>query len=78
MAKFYRISEVSTTTSDLDGGHISLFVLSLKFYFTVKQEVKTLDDEAIRVKEQAILEIGHLFAETKQATGMFISICFEH
>lgn len=37
--------------------------------FSVKQEVKTLDDEAIRVKEQAILEIGTLFAETKQATG---------
>jgi len=36
----------------------------------VKQEVKTLDDEAIRVKEQAILEIGNLFAETKQATEL--------
>lgn len=34
----------------------------------VKQEVK--DDEAIRVKEQAILEIGTLFAETKQATEL--------
>ena len=41
----------------------------MSFYFSVKQEVKTLDDEAIRVKEQAILEIGNLFAETKQATG---------
>ncbi|XP_025096617.1 26S proteasome non-ATPase regulatory subunit 11A-like [Pomacea canaliculata] len=36
----------------------------------VKQEVKTLDDEAIRIKEQAILEIGNLFAETKQATEL--------
>ena len=38
-------------------------------YISVKQEVRTLDDEAIRVKEQAILEIGNLFAETNQPTG---------
>ena len=45
--------------------HVIVFVL----FVLVKQDVKTLDDEGIRVKEQAILEIGNLFAETKQATG---------
>ena len=50
----------------------------MSFYFSVKQEVKTLDDEAIRVKEQAILEIGNLFAETKQATGETNMILINH
>ncbi|CAG5120199.1 unnamed protein product [Candidula unifasciata] len=33
----------------------------------VKQDIKEADDEAIRVKEQAILEVGNLFAEQKKA-----------
>lgn len=51
----------------------SYYIIFSTFIFlpAVKQEVKTLDDEAIRIKEQAILEIGNLFAETKQATGKF-------
>uniref|UniRef100_A0A0B7AKS8 26S proteasome regulatory subunit Rpn6 N-terminal domain-containing protein n=1 Tax=Arion vulgaris TaxID=1028688 RepID=A0A0B7AKS8_9EUPU len=36
----------------------------------VKQDIQQADDEAIRVKEQAILEVGKLFADQKNANEL--------
>ena len=53
-----------------------LFILEpvfFSFHFhhsLVKREVDNSDDEAIKVREQAILELGQLLAETKQAEGI--------
>merc|ERR1711962_233672 len=33
----------------------------------VKRDVDATDEEGLKIKEQAILELGNLFAETKQA-----------
>lgn len=35
----------------------------------VKQDIQQADDEAIKVKEQAILEVGKLYADDKNANG---------
>ena len=35
----------------------------------MKREVDNSDDEGIKIKEQAILDLGQLLAETKQAEG---------
>ena len=40
----------------------------------VKRNVDNSDEEGIKMKEQAILELGQLLAETKQAEG--IRSCF--
>ena len=37
----------------------------------MKREVDNSDDEGIKVKEQAILDLGQLLAETKQAEGKY-------
>ena len=39
------------------------------FSTSVKQDVDSSDEEAIRVKEQSIMELGGLLAKTKQADG---------
>ena len=36
----------------------------------MKQDVPQADDEAIKVKEQAILEMGKLYADQKKAGGL--------
>lgn len=35
----------------------------------VKRDIQDSDEEAVRVKEQSILELGGLLAETGQAAG---------
>ncbi|CAG5134610.1 unnamed protein product [Candidula unifasciata] len=42
----------------------------------VKQDVQQADDEAIKVKEQAILEVGKLFADMKKANELASLIKF--
>lgn len=37
--------------------------------FTVKRDIQDNDEEAVRVKEQSILELGGLLAKTGQAAG---------
>lgn len=37
----------------------------------VKRDVQESDEEAVRVKEQSILELGGLLAKTGQAAGEF-------
>ena len=39
--------------------------------FPVKKEIQNNDDEAIRIKEEAITELGTLLAKTGQAEGKF-------
>jgi hypothetical protein len=39
------------------------------FCFSVKLEVKADDDESVRIKESAILLLGKVFNETKDAKG---------
>lgn len=36
---------------------------------TVRRDVQENDEEAVRVKEQSILELGKLLAKTGQAAG---------
>lgn len=40
--------------------------------FTVKRDVDNNSEEELKVKEQAILELGGLLADTKQAEGIVI------
>lgn len=42
------------------------------FFFTVRRDVQENDEEAVRVKEQSILELGTLLAKTGQAAGTLI------
>lgn len=37
--------------------------------YTVKRDIQESDEEAVRVKEQSILELGGLLAKTGQAAG---------
>lgn len=37
--------------------------------FVVKRDIQDSDEEAVRVKEQSILELGGLLAKTGQAAG---------
>lgn len=37
---------------------------------TVKRDIQESDEEAVRVKEQSILELGGLLAKTGQAAGI--------
>ncbi len=46
--------------------------------FSVKKDVMNDDDEGIKVKEQAILELGDLLAETKQAEGKVPQRLYKH
>lgn len=43
--------------------------LSTLYTFTVKRDIQDNDEEALRVKEQSILELGGLLAKTGQAAG---------
>lgn len=43
--------------------------LSASYAFTVKRDIQDNDEEALRVKEQSILELGGLLAKTGQAAG---------
>lgn len=48
----------------------------------VKRDIQDSDEEAVRVKEQSILELGGLLAKTGQAAGnqsivfIFLNFCF--
>lgn len=49
---------------------MTLSVIFLPFNFlTVRRDVQEDDEEAVRVKEQSILELGTLLAKTGQAAG---------
>lgn len=37
--------------------------------YVVKRDIQESDEEAVRVKEQSILELGGLLAKTGQAAG---------
>lgn len=43
------------------------------FPLTVRRDVQENDEEAVRVKEQSILELGTLLAKTGQAAGNILS-----
>ena len=43
--------------------------LTINFIFIVSKEVNSSDEEGIRIKEQAILDLGALLTETKKAKG---------
>jgi len=51
---------------------LNLFVL----VFIVKLEVKIDDEESIRIKESAILSLGKVFQQTKDAKGRKISFIY--
>lgn len=40
----------------------------------VKRDIQDSDEEAVRVKEQSILELGGLLAKTGQAAGKTTSV----
>lgn len=40
----------------------------------VKRDIQDSDEEAVRVKEQSILELGGLLAKTGQAAGKILKI----
>lgn len=42
-------------------------------FFAVKRDIQECDEEAVRVKEQSILELGGLLAKTGQAAGEYRS-----
>lgn len=54
--------------------NINLFTSSC---FPVRRDVQENDEEAVRVKEQSILELGTLLAKTGQAAGKmsFFAAC---
>lgn len=43
--------------------------LTCQLSLTVRRDVQENDEEAVRVKEQSILELGTLLAKTGQAAG---------
>ncbi|CAB1341434.1 unnamed protein product [Coregonus sp. 'balchen'] len=43
----------------------------------VKRDIQESDEEAVRVKEQSILELGGLLAKTGQAAGQEVELCLE-
>lgn len=43
------------------------------YAFLVKRDIQDSDEEAVRVKEQSILELGGLLAKTGQAAGKITS-----
>ncbi len=49
-----------------------IIILKKKFVFDliVKLEVKVDDEESARIKESALLALGKLFKETKNAKGI--------
>lgn len=48
---------------------IVLLTLTCCLTVTVRRDVQENDEEAVRVKEQSILELGTLLAKTGQAAG---------
>lgn len=44
-------------------------ITSLHLCAVVKRDIQESDEEAVRVKEQSILELGGLLAKTGQAAG---------
>ena len=44
-------------------------LLTITHVVTVRRDVQENDEEAVRVKEQSILELGTLLAKTGQAAG---------
>jgi len=44
-------------------------------FVAVKREVQAGDEVSIRVKEQSIIELGKLFAETRQTQGNNTLLC---
>ncbi len=56
--------------SMFDSTQFNLIVTwSALYAFTVKRDIQDNDEEALRVKEQSILELGGLLAKTGQAAG---------
>lgn len=53
------------------GGDVchSDLITSLYVCAVVKRDIQESDEEAVRVKEQSILELGGLLAKTGQAAG---------
>lgn len=52
-----------------------VFKCNFSFVFIllkVRRDVQENDEEAVRVKEQSILELGTLLAKTGQAAGNFV------
>lgn len=60
--------------------NISIFIVCISRWFrshyiiksvcvVVKRDIQESDEEAVRVKEQSILELGGLLAKTGQAAG---------
>ena len=62
----------------LNRSRLKVHVDPNKLFFSVKREVDNSDDEGIKIKEQAILDLGHLLAETKQAKGRMIILVMMH
>ena len=51
----------------------------LKF-FTVRKDIDANSEDEVKVKEQAVLELGKLLAETRQAEGYYFYYmnCFQY
>lgn len=47
----------------------SVIFINVSVFKTVRRDVQENDEEAVRVKEQSILELGTLLAKTGQAAG---------
>jgi hypothetical protein len=46
-----------------------LFYSFISFFVQVSKDVRADDEEGVRVKEQAILDLGALLGQTKKAKG---------
>ena len=46
-----------------------LFYIFISFFVQVSKDVRADDEEGVRVKEQAILDLGALLGQTKKAKG---------
>jgi hypothetical protein len=51
----------------------------LKF-FTVRKDIDANSEDEVKVKEQAVLELGQILAETRQAEGCYFYYmnCFQY
>lgn len=54
--------------------HSSSWQLIIFTNFSVKEDVNSADEEGVKVKEQAVLQLGSLLAQTGQAEGKHIYI----
>lgn len=52
----------------------SVTLLAMCIPNLVKRDIQDSDEEAVRVKEQSILELGGLLAKTGQAAGKITSV----